>query len=59
MVWMIVVEAEEGGREKATLLLLMDIVSYHKSACEVFVYCKTGEIKFWKVIPKDRRGAPE
>jgi hypothetical protein len=51
--------AEEGGHERADLLLLMDIVCYHNSACEVFFYCKTGEIKFWKVIPKDRRGAPE
>lgn len=50
---------EEGGHERATLLLLMNIVYYHNSACEVFFYCKTGEIKFWKVITKDRRGAPE
>ena len=51
--------AEEGGQERITLLLFMKMVYYLNSACEVFFYCKTGEIKFWKVIPKDRRGTPE
>lgn len=31
-------QAEEGGHERATLLLLMSIVYYHNLACEVSFY---------------------